>query len=97
MTGIFCDKYGNEQHNVTIKDMVHSPSSEFNLFSLTKRLDDGWTLGGDSDIFWISKGDKKVVFDIKIKTPKGAIFAAYFKRDLIGQDEVAAVVADKAK
>ena len=37
------------------------------------------------------------MFDIKIKTPKGAIFVAYFKRDLIGLDEVVAVVADKTK
>ena len=50
--------------------MVYSPESEFNLFSLTKRLDTGHVLGGDRDSIWISKGDHKLVFDIKIKTPK---------------------------
>ena len=95
--GTFCDKYGREQNNVIIEEMVHSPSAEFNLFSLTKRLDEGWTLGGNKDIIWISKGDKKVVFDIKIKTPKGAIFAAYFQQNLIASNEVAAVVTDKKK
>ena len=56
------------------------PSAKFNLFSITKRLDDGFKLGGDKNFIWIKKGNKKVDFDIKILTPKGAIFATYFKR-----------------
>ena len=39
--GTFCDKDWNEENNVIIKDMVYSPNAEFNLFSLTKRLDKG--------------------------------------------------------
>ena len=35
---------------------------------------------GDSNSIWIEKGNHKVVFDIKIKTPKGELFAVYFKR-----------------
>ena len=58
-SGIFCDKYGNVKNNVVIKDMVYSPNAEFNLFSLTKRLDKGWTLGGDDRSIWISKADKR--------------------------------------
>ena len=46
------------------------------LFSLTKWLEDGWVLGGNQDALWISKGAVKIVFGIKIKVPKGAIFAA---------------------
>ena len=97
VSGVFCDKYGTERNKVTIEEMVYSPESEFNLFSLTKRLDAGYLLGGDKNAIWISKGNQKIVFDIKIKTPKGAIFAAYFKRDVGGDNEVAAVVADKKK
>ena len=37
------------------------------------------------------------MFDIKISTPKGAIFATYFKRRLIDQGEVAAVMSDKKR
>ena len=54
-------------------------------------------LGGDKAAIWISKGDEKIVFDIKIKMPKGAIFAAFFKRDVGSDNKVAAVVADKKK
>ena len=97
VSGSFCDKYGNEKCDVIIKEMVYSPSAEFNLFSLTKRLDQGWILGGNKNSIWISKGEKKIEFDIKIETPKGAIFAAYFKCKLCEGDEVAAVLADKKK
>ena len=38
-----------------------------------------------------------MVFDIKIKTPKGAFFAAYFNRYLGDGNEVAAVMADQKK
>ena len=65
--------------------------------SLTKRLGAGYVLGGDKAAIWISKGDEKIVFDIKIKMPKGAIFAAFFKRDVGSDNKVAAVVADKKK
>ena len=54
VSGTFCDKYGNENTKVIINEMVYSPSAEFNLFSLTKILDEGWTLGGDKDSIWIS-------------------------------------------
>ena len=47
ISGVFCDKYGNGQNNVIIQDVVYSPGSKFNLFSLPKRLDDGYILGGD--------------------------------------------------
>ena len=97
LPGVFCDKFGNEKENVLIKDMVYSPGSEFNLFSLTKRLDDEWILGGNKKCIWISQGNKKIVFDIKIVTPKGAIFAAYFKRKMRKSEKVAAVMADKRR
>ena len=77
--------------------MVYSPSLEFNLFSLTKRLEDGSTLGRNKSAIWISKGNQKIIFDIKIKTLKGAIFAAYFKLNLVDGEEVAVVVTDKKK
>ena len=34
-----------ELKSATMKDLVHIPSSSFNLFSLSKRLEDGWILG----------------------------------------------------
>ena len=57
VSGVFCDKYGTERNKVTIGEMVYSPESEFNLFSLTNRLDAGYVLGDDKNAIWISKGD----------------------------------------
>ena len=97
MPSTVCDKNGQELQDVMIKDIVHLPQSGYNLFSLTKRLEDGWTLGGNANAIWITKGKLKVTFDIKIKTPKGAIFAIYLKRKVNDDKEVAAVMPDKNK
>ena len=95
MPSIICNKHGQELRGVNIQDVVYSPKNGFNLFSITKRLKIGWTLGGNADSLWITKGEKKVVFDIKIETPKGIVFAIYFKRSGIPEGEVAAVTHDK--
>eukprot|EP00957_Ditylum_brightwellii_P191647 14591060-Ditylum_brightwellii.AAC.1 len=73
------------------------PSDGYFLFSLSKRLKSGWTLGGDSNTIWIAKGSAKITFDIKIKTPKGAIFALYFKRKGATSEEVLAIGTDKKR
>jgi hypothetical protein len=97
VSGIICKKNGQELNNVMIKDVVHMPNAGYNLFSLTKRLEEGWSLGGDTNAIWISKGNQKVTFDIKIKTPKGAIFAIYIKRKAATSEEVATFGSDKHK
>ena len=52
-------------------------------------------MGGDENALWIYKGERKIVFDTKIETPKGIVFAIYFKRSKIPEGEVAAVTHDK--
>jgi hypothetical protein len=37
-------------------------------------------LNGDSEKIWITKGGHKIVFDIRIETPEGLIFALYHKQ-----------------
>ena len=44
-------------------------------------MQDGWILGGNKESMWLEKGDQKIKFDIKISTPKGALFCIYFKRE----------------
>ena len=97
VSGTFFDKNGQELQSATIERMVHTPSAGYNLFSITQRLEHGWVLGGDKDSIWISKGGRKVIFDIKIKTPKGAIFCAYFKRKIDSEQEMAAAVTESKK
>ena len=47
---------------------------------MNKQLNGGYALGGNKSSIWFEKGNDKIVFDTKNKTPKGAIFTAYFKR-----------------
>ena len=60
--------------------MSHLPDGKFNLFSVSRLQNEGWLWQGDKDCIWMTKEKGKVVFDIKIPTPKGAVYAMYFKR-----------------
>ena len=42
---------------------------------------------------WLTKSGQKLIFDIKVSTPKGALFCIYFKQDC----EVAATAKRCAK
>ena len=52
----------------------------FNLISGTKLLDLGYKLQGDKDKIWYTKDGTKLVFDIKIETPEGMLFATRLQR-----------------
>ena len=41
------DKDGKEVRDLKLKDVVIGENTKFNLFRVTKRQLDGWTLGGD--------------------------------------------------
>jgi len=74
------NKNGNEISDAKMTDVAYIPEANFNLFSITRRLRQGFKLGGDKNSIWLEKSDKKIVFDIVIPTPKGAIYCAYLKR-----------------
>ena len=60
--------------------MSHLPDGKFNLFSVSRLQNEGWLLHRDKNCIWMTKEKGKIVFDIKIPTPKGAVYAMYFKR-----------------
>jgi Zinc knuckle len=74
LPGTMTDKKGNELGNAMIKGCSIVPSNKFNLYSLTQALLNKWTLHGNAEAIWLAKGNKEVVFDIKIHTPKGVVF-----------------------
>ena len=80
LRGTLTDNNGNELQQVKLHNVRHVPTAMFNLFSLTKRQKDGWTLHGDSEAIWITKGNNKIIFDICIETPEGLVFAAHLRR-----------------
>ena len=42
LPGIVCNKYGQEEHKVTLKNIKYVPNSKYNLFRVTQRLNKGW-------------------------------------------------------
>ena len=60
--------------------MTLNPHGTYNLFSVTKRMKDGWKLYGGDTVLGLKKGFRKVEFDIVVNTPKGLLFCTYFKR-----------------
>ena len=79
ISGIMCDQYGVEIGPGKLHEVSHLPDGKFNLFSVLRLQNEGWLLHGDKDCIWMTKEKGKIVFDIKILTPKGAVYAMYFK------------------
>jgi hypothetical protein len=75
LPGLITDASGKELQSVKMCNVKHVKSANFNLFSITKQQEDGWILHGNRDAIWLTKEDKTVVFDIKIKTSEGMVFA----------------------
>ena len=66
------------------------PDCAFNLFIISKRLKQGWSLGGDACALELisPNGKNGIKFDIRISMPNGMLFATYMKQT---QDKVANV------
>jgi hypothetical protein len=43
--GMMCNKYGVEMGQATLTEVTILPTGKFNLFSLTKLMNNGWILG----------------------------------------------------
>ena len=60
--------------------MTLNPHGTYTIFSVTKRIKEGWKLYGDDTVLGLKKGSRKVEFDIVINTTKGLLFFTYFRR-----------------
>ena len=74
------DCAGKEEGNMTLQDVSVVPTGKYNLFSVTKRLKNGWTMQGDTEALTLSKGKNQVRFDIILNSDKGRLYCGYFKR-----------------
>ena len=86
LKGKIYDKNGNNKQTAIMTGVHVMPGGSFNLFSLTKIHQAGWTLKGKKEIS-ISNGSKTITFDLVFPTKQGAIYAVYFKWD--SESEVA--------
>ena len=60
--------------------MHYVPNLKFNLFSLTRSLSLGWTIGGSKDEGIILRmNEMSLHFDIKIHTSRGMLFCIYMQ------------------
>jgi hypothetical protein len=67
---------------IRITDVTVLNNGHFNLLSISQALKKGWKLAGDNNKIVISRNIFHIVFDIKIKTAKGVLFATKIERNL---------------
>jgi len=68
-----CQQDGTE-HKIILTDVKHVPSLKpYNLFSVTKALDNGFNIGNEKTTLTITKGDFKICFDNHLRTRSGWI------------------------
>ena len=89
IAGTWCNKFGKDQLKDTLKDIQYNPKLNFNLFSIAKAIKEDWKLSGNQEGLILTKGNAKLVFNIKIITKNGVIFCEYLQREY----EIAAVLA----
>jgi hypothetical protein len=92
LRGTVCDKSGKKLGPVKMTDVRLTPENKYNLFSISKRLKEGWKMTGDKNGMVLTKGNEQVTFDIIIPTHDGVIFAMYIERERNQQHEIAGIV-----
>ena len=80
MSTMYCDKHGTTIMPITMQEVTVTPECPFNVISATNKMKNGWTVYGDKAGMTLEKNGVQIVFDIHIHTPKGVLYAAYFKR-----------------
>jgi hypothetical protein len=80
------NKNGEDQVVVRIEEVMYSPKSRFNLFSLSKQLKKGWKLEGSSESIKLIKDKVVIEFDIKVETKKGVLYCMRVKRNPVGNE-----------
>ena len=75
--GVVCNNQGNQVLPVKMTNIALVPDCTFNLFSISKRLKQGWLLGGDVNALELISPDSthQIKFNKKLSTPNGSLFA----------------------
>ena len=77
---IICDNQGNKKAKTILRDVAIVPTCNYNLFSITKCMTDGWTLTGGRHYLALTKERYVIIFDIVINTPNGILYAMNMER-----------------
>jgi hypothetical protein len=94
LPGMYCDKSGEDQFAVKLRNVDVIPESHYNLISITKLMEEDHKVSGNkNDSITLQKGSRVIKFDIKVETPKGVLWCAYIKQPE-ANGEIAAGVSD---
>ena len=85
------DKNGMFMAKSKLTSVAVQKKGDFNLFSLTRAIKEGWTLGGNKTCIWLEKDGMTLKFDIRITTPRGMVFCIYLRRTSKGEMSAAAI------
>ncbi len=81
LPGMYCDKNGNDQFAVKLRDVDIIHESHYNLISVTKLMEEGHKVSGNKkDGLSVERGGWVIEFDIRVETPKGVLWCAYIRR-----------------
>jgi hypothetical protein len=78
LLGMYCDKSGEDQFAVKLRNVDVIPESHYNLISITKLMEEGHKISGNKkDDITLQKRSQVIKFDIKVETPRGVLWCAY--------------------
>ena len=75
MAGTVFNKHNEPVSSIVLRGVNHVPSSTFNLFSVAQSLKTGWKFFGNYQGFVLTKGNAKIIFDIRIPSGSGYLWA----------------------
>jgi hypothetical protein len=97
LPGMYCDKNGDDQFAVKLRDVDVIPKSHYNLINLTKLMEEGHKVTGNKkDGLSVKKGRQVIKFDIRVETPKGVLWCAYIQRPESEGEVAAGMSEDKS-
>ena len=91
--GQFENKDGEIGLTAELTEVRYDEKYNFNLFSLSKIMRNGWSLRGNTNGITATKNDRTIRFDIIVRTSKGQLYACRFRR----RREVNAISAGKVR
>ena len=98
---IACNKEGMTYGKFKLKGVSYSNQYNFNLFSISRVVEQGWKLSGDKECLTLVSpcGQAEIKFDIVIKTARGCIFATLLSRvtDVAAANVTKSMKPDKPK
>ena len=91
------NRKGEEGITFKMTDVICNPAFNYNLFSASRCLKDGWTMHGCSDGITMTSpdGQHHIMFDRKVRTKQGMVYAALLHR--VDGVEVTSAQVDKLK